>query len=188
MRWRIAVKIKISRQVVYLVSLMFILLLLVLLFSFLVLIPEGKEYREQRLELKKENYELRRYKNYHEDVLTKLKKLQTDHRHAITALDNSFNPDRFQKQNQKFFKSLSITKKVQLKDEDNFLVYEVNTTSSIHSPKSFYNFLDAVNKGDWIISVNFPINFKRDKDLISSSFTMKIYKTPLKKELQKSED
>lgn len=181
-------KIKISRQSVYLLSLMLVLLVLVLLFSFLVLIPEGKEYREQRMELKKENYELRRYKDYYEDTLGKLKKLQTQHRHIITALDASFNPERFQKQNKIFFKSLSISKKVQIENEDNFLVYEVNTTSSIHSPKSFYDFLDAINKGDWIIGVNFPINFKREKEMINSSFTMKIYKTPKDENLKKSDD
>ena len=181
-------KIKISRQSVYFLSLMLVLLVLVLLFSFLVLIPEGKEYREQRMELKKENYELKRYKDYHEDVLNKLKKLQTQHRHIITALDASFNPERFQKQNKKFFKSLSLSKKVQIENEDNFLVYEVNTTSSIHSPKSFYDFLDAINKGDWIIGVDFPINFKREKEMISSSFTMKIYKTLQDENLKKSDD
>ena len=179
-------KIKISRQSVYLLSLMLVLLLLVIIFSFSVLIPEGKEYRQQRLALKKENYELRRYKNYEEDTLSKLKKLQTEHRHIITAFDTSFNPSRFQKQNKDFFKSLSITKRNQLEKEDGFLVYEVNTTSSIHSPKSFYGFLDAINKGDWIIGINFPINFKRQTDVIKSSFTMKIYKVPQKKDINSS--
>jgi hypothetical protein len=49
------------------------------------------------------------------------------------------------------------------------------TTSQINSPKSFYDFLDAVNKSDWIISVNFPISFKREAEMIRSSFTMKVY-------------
>jgi hypothetical protein len=35
--------------------------------------------------------------------------------------------------------------------------------------------LDDLNKGDWIIGVNFPINFVRDGEMIKSSFTMKVY-------------
>ena len=62
-----------------------------------------------------------------------------------------------------------------LDNEEEFSVYEVNTTSEITSPKNFYNFLEAVNKSDWIVGVNFPITFKRDGEIISSSFTMKVY-------------
>ncbi|NPA59243.1 MAG: hypothetical protein GXO30_02085, partial [Epsilonproteobacteria bacterium] len=91
-------------------------------------------------------------------------------------LSTEFNPQRFIKLHKKYFNSLSILPKTNLKKEDDFLVYEVNTTSYINSPKSFYEFLDALNKSDWIIGINFPINFKRDAKAISSSFTMKVYK------------
>ena len=75
---------------------------------------------------------------------------------------------------------MKVAQKIRVKDEDNFNVYEVNTTSQINSPKSFYDFLDAVNKSDWIIAINFPIVFKREDDKIRSSFTMKVYKNPIK--------
>lgn len=62
-----------------------------------------------------------------------------------------------------------------MSQEDEFISYEVNTSSQISSPKSFYNFLESVNKSDWIISIEFPINFKRDAEMIKSNFTMKVY-------------
>ncbi len=170
-------KINISRQTVYLLSLSIFLLLFVLLFSFLVLIPEGKEYRERRSELNKQRAQLQRYEEFSDTTLQKLKQLQADNRHTITAFDSSFNAHRFVKQHRPFFTSLELSKKQVKENEDDFLVYEVNTTSSINSPQSFYEFLDAINKGDWIIGINFPINFKRDAELISSSFTMKVYNT-----------
>ncbi len=170
-------KVNISRQNIYLLALSTFLLLFVLLFSFLVLIPKGKEYREERNELKKANRELRKYENFDSDTFSLLKKLQSDNRHIITAFKTDFNADRFEKQNKNYFSSLSVSKKVFIdKVEDEFSVYEVNTTSHISSPKSFYQFLDAVNKGDWMIKINFPINFKRDADMIRSSFTMRVYK------------
>ena len=169
-------KINISRQYIYLLALCVALLISVLLFSFLVLIPKGKEYREQRAQLKKSSHELRRYEDFHEQIYQKLKKLQSDNRHVISAFSTKFNPQRFQKQNETFFKSLTLTKQVDMgKEEKNFSVYEVNTTSYISSPKSFYNFLDSINKSDWVIKVNFPIHFKRDADMIRSSFTMRVY-------------
>ena len=168
-------KISISRQHIYLLSILTFFLLFVLLFSFAVLIPEGKEYRKNRIEFKKESKELRRYQNFHSEVQEKLKELQSDNRHIITAFDATFDQDRFQRQHRNYFSSLSLSALQKVNDEDEFMVYEVNTTSEISSPKSFYDFLDAVNKSDWIIGIEFPINFKRDGEMIKSSFTMKVH-------------
>lgn len=182
-------KINITRQNIYLAVLSSILLLFVLFFSFLVLIPEGKQYREQRVELKRESAELRKYQNFHDETLEVYKQLQSDNRHIIEALASSFNSERFEKINKEYFQSLTILEKEKIADEDFFSVYEVNTTSHISSPQSFYNFLDAINKSDWIIGINFPISFKRSNDFIRSSFTMRVYKAEKRalKELESSD-
>lgn len=146
-----------------------------IIFSFGILIPKGKQYREARLELRKENVKLRKYQNFYDDTLATFKDLQSKNRHIITAFDTAFNPDRFEKQHKVFFSSLRISKIARSKDEEGFATYEVNTTSQISSPTNFYDFLDALNKSDWIIGVNFPIDFKRDAEMIKSSFTMKVY-------------
>ncbi|MDF1876760.1 hypothetical protein JHD47_02900 [Sulfurimonas sp. SAG-AH-194-L11] len=165
----------ISRQHIYLISTSLFLLVFVLVFAFTLLIPEGKEYRIKRIELKKTSKELREYQNFHQETFDTLKTLQAKNRRVITAFDIIFSPERFEKQNKSFFSKLSVSALDFSGTEDNFSVYEVNTTSQISSPASFYNFLDSVNKSDWIIGINFPINFKRDGELIMSSFTMKVY-------------
>jgi len=152
-----------------------LLLVFVLVFSFTVLIPNGKEYRVKRAELKKENLVLKQLSDFSIEKEVMLQKLQSDNLHVIKAFATEFNAQRFEKQHKSFFSSLTILKMSKAEDEEEFSVYEVNTTSEISSPKSFYNFLDAVNKSDWIIAVNFPINFKREGEMISSSFTMKVY-------------
>ena len=164
----------ISRQNIYLLAISIFLLIFVLVFSFAVLIPNGKEYRIKRTELRKMNMELRQLNDFSHETVGILQKLQSDNRHIITAFDTKFNAQRFEKQYKSFFSSLKLSKKVKV-DGDDFSVYEVNTTSQISSPKSFYNLLEAINKSDWIIGVNFPIKFKRDGEIISSSFTMKAY-------------
>jgi len=168
-------KINISRQYIYLLSLSILLFIFVLIFSFAVLIPEGKEYRINRTAMKKEFKELRKYQNFHNEVEETLKDLQSKNRHIITAFDATFSPQRFEKQHRSYFSSLKISSVDKLKDEDEFMVFEVNTTSQMNSPTSFYDFLDAVNKSDYIIAINFPIEFKRDGELIKSSFTMKVF-------------
>lgn len=168
-------KINFSRQNIYLMAVTLFLLLFVLIFSFGVLIPKGKEYRIKKTELKKENLELKRLSDFSIEKEVILQKLQSDNLHVIKAFSTEFNAQRFEKQHKPFFSTLSVSKMSKGEDEEEFSVYEVNTTSQVSSPKSFYNFLEAVNKSDWIIAVNFPINFKRDGEMISSSFTMKVY-------------
>jgi len=168
-------KINLSRQNIYLLSLSTFLFLFVLFFAFALLIPKGKEYRNKKADLKSENVELTRYTDFRNDVLERLTDLKSKNRNIMQALDRNFNAYRFEKQHRTYFKSLTIAPKLEVVNEKEFRVYEVKTTSQINSPKSFYDFLDALNKGDWIISINFPINFKRENDMISSSFTMKVY-------------
>jgi len=169
------VKTNLSRQLLYTLILSVILFIFVLLFSFLVLVPTGKEYRIKRTSVKKQDLELRQLKSFSFDVEQKLQKLKADNRHIITAFDTKFNKQRFQKQYKTHFTSLELLRQDQLENEQGFTTYEVNTTSHISSPQSFYNFLDAINKSDWIISVNFPINFQREEQEIKSSFSMKVY-------------
>jgi len=168
-------KIKISRPTLYLIILSLLLLIFVVAFSFLVLIPEGKEYRKTRLQLHKENKDLRAFEDFHEQTYQHLKKLQSQNKQVIIAFDNSFSAQKFTKLYATYFSSLQISPQTKIKDDGVFTTYEVNTTSEIRSPKSFYDFLDALNKSDWIIGVDFPINFKRDGEMIHSSFTMKVY-------------
>jgi len=167
--------IKINRQHIYMLSLSVVLLTFVLIFSFLVLIPNGKEYRLKRVEIKKEYRKLRQLSDFSSETSTILQNLQKEHRHIITAFDTPFSVARFEKQHRGYFSSLKLSKLEKKENEDNFNVYEVNTTSEISSPKSFYKFLEAVNSSDWIVGINFPINFKRDAEMIGSSFTMKVY-------------
>ena len=165
----------ISRQYIYLGIASLLLLLFVLIFSFGVLVPAGKEYRIKRIDLKKTSKELYEYQSFHDETYESLKALQSKNRRVISAFDTIFNPQRFEKQNRKYFSHLSVSELSLSGLEDGFALYEVNTTSKISSPASFYDFLDSVNKSDWIIGVNFPIHFKREGELIKSSFTMKVY-------------
>ncbi|WP_373069750.1 hypothetical protein [Sulfurimonas sp.] len=165
----------ISRQSIYMLFLSIILLVFVLLFSFSALIPEGKEYRLQRVQLAKEYKDLKRYQEYDAKVFEELKILQSNHRHIITAFDTAFDKDRFIKKYKGVFNTLELTKADKDTKEDGFTVYNVKTSSKISTPATFYKFLDEINKSDWIVAVTFPIDFKREGDVINSSFQMRVY-------------
>ncbi len=165
----------ISRQNIYLLVLSVVLLVFVLLFAFFALIPEGKNYRMERLEMKKYEANEAQYHQWHDEVLEELQTLQSHNKHIIAAYDNIFDAERFVKMNSMYFESLQLQKIATKEDKEGFSVYEVNATSKIDSPSSFYAFLEGINKSDWIINVNFPIRFEREGSVIRSTFTLNIY-------------
>lgn len=168
-------KFHISRQMIYILSLAVVFLIVVFVFAFAFLIPNGKAYRMERLNTKKISYQVDMIQNEYDKVYDELKTLQADNRHVITAYKSIFNPTRFKKMYEPNFKSFTLSELSAHSQDGEFAVYEVNTSSLIESPQGFYDFLDGINKSDNIIGVNFPIDFKRDANLIKSSFTMHVY-------------
>lgn len=164
-----------NRQTIMLLTFSVVLMAGVIGFSFMLLIPKGKEYRTLRLESKKEFQKLDFAQNRHDEVANRLKELQVQNVRMITAFNTPFHPERFEKQYRKEFDDLYLTEVTTFDSNGTFRTYEVNATSKITSPQSFYHFLENVNKGEWIIRVNFPIHFERDGDKIRSSFTMRVY-------------
>jgi len=171
-----------SRQTFLIVILSLLLLCGVVAFSFFFLIPKGKEYRSLRLESKKEFQKLDLAQREYDFTLNRLKELEGQNKHTITAFNTPFNPDRFERLYKKEFSDLYLTEVTTFETNGTFKIYEVNATSKIRSPESFYNFIDGVNKSKWIIGVNFPIHFERDGDKIRASFTMKVHNSEEKKE------
>lgn len=170
-----------NRQTLFVVILSLFLLMGVVTFSFLFLIPKGKEYRALRLESKKEFQQLELTQNRFDNTQSRLKDIQSQNAHTIGAFDKLFNPGQFERLYKKEFTDLYLTEITTVDGNGTFKVYEVNATSKITSPQSFYNFLENINKSEWVIGVNFPIHFERDGDKIRSSFTMKVHNKSLEK-------
>lgn len=170
-----------NRQTLYIMILSVFLLIVVILFSVFLLIPKGKEYRSLRLDSKKEFQQLSFAQQEYDHTQERLKGLEEHNAHTIKAFNTSFNPDKFEKLYKKEFTDLYLTEVTTFETNGSFTVYEVNATSKITSPESFYHFIESVNKSKWIIGINFPIHFERDGDKIRSSFTMRVHNASLEK-------
>jgi len=167
----------ISRQTVFLLTFSALLFISIIMFALLVLLPGGKNYRIKRTVALKHGVELRQLETFEKEIEEKLQNIKSDNRHVMEAISNKFDKKRFITKYKTYFQSLKLSEKKAIDSQDGFKVYDVNTISSINSPKHFYNFLEAVNKSDWIIKINFPITFKRDRKIIESSFSMRVYYT-----------
>lgn len=168
-----------NHRTLYLVLISLFLFIAIIIFSVFFLIPKGKEYRTLRLESKKEQQMIARVQEKYDRVNEKLEKLKRENSHTLTAFKTSFNPKKFTENNHEYFEDLYLTEVEMADHNGSFKVYEVNATTKITSPQVFYQFLEKINKSDWIIGVNFPIYFEREGDKIKSSFTMKVHHNPI---------
>lgn len=164
-----------SHKTFYLLLLSLILMAMIVIFSFVFLIPKGKEYRTLRLENKKEAQSLAVSNEEKNDLEAKLHALETKNDKTIKAFKRPFNAYKFVKKYEKEFQDLFVSEMILDDQNGSFKVYEVNATTKIDSPEVFYRFLDNVSHSDWIIGVNFPIHFERSGEMIKSSFTMKVH-------------
>ena len=166
---------RINYRTFYLILLSMLLLVSIIVFSFFVLIPKGKEYRSLRLENKKEQMVMDTTREHYNVIEKKYQKLEEKNKETIKAYRTAFNPKKFTQLNRLELQDLFLTE-LQVADQNkSFKVYEVNATTKITSPEVFYHFLEKVNHSGWIIGVHFPVHFERDKDLIKLSFTMKVH-------------
>ncbi len=169
-------KINFPRHILYLTLFSILMIILSIWFATAKLIPMGKEYRKNRITLKKEKVDLARYQEYHDKTLELFNQTKTKNRHILEAFKNDFDPQLFKSKYGKYFIDLSLSKVHDANKSEWYEVYEVQTISKIKSPTNFYDFLSAINKSDWIVGVTFPIDFVREGELIHSSFKMQIYK------------
>ncbi len=145
------------------------------IFVAVFLIPAGKQYKKDHKMYTKVIFERDSAQDRHDETMDNLKDLQTKNRQIIIAYGNLFDADAFSRQYSRYFKRLKLTSVDAKEQEEIFDIYEVKATSDINSPTDFYEFLDAVNKSENIISIEFPIHFIADKDVIQSSFKLKVY-------------
>ncbi len=164
-----------NHQTLYLILFSLLLLSGVVVFSLFFLIPKGKEYRTMRLESKKEEQLIALAKERLVEEESKLAKLSKEHAATIKAFDTPFNPKKFTQEYRHAFHDLYLSELETGEHNSSFKVYEVNATTKITSPQTFYEFLEKINKSPWIISVNFPIHFEREGEWIKSSFTMLVH-------------
>lgn len=164
-----------NHRTLYLILISFFLFVGIVVFSVLFLIPKGKEYRTLRLESKKEQQLIEQAQSRYDQVNEKYKKLKNQNNHIIQSFRTPFDPGKFTKLNRQDFQDLYLTEMEMAEHNGSFKVYEVNATTKINSPQVFYQFLEKINKNEWVIGVDFPIHFERDGDKIKSSFTMKVH-------------
>lgn len=142
---------------------------------FVFIVPSVKEYKSVRVQYNRHDLALKRVEEVLRAKEERLDKEQSQNERILKALANKFDHDKFIAYANGFFKNANLSKVSKTTKNETYSMYELNVTSLIDSPSSFYRFLDGLKSYENIIKADFPITMKSDGKFINSTFNIKVY-------------
>jgi len=160
---------------------LFVLLTLLLVFSFFALTPKIKDYRqlsqqEHTLQIKLQNLQVTYEKQYN-----RLRAMQSENRNITAQLQKSFSLHRVEKILQEDFEHLKVSL-VERKNEGAYVTHLLAVEGLIKAPSTFYNFLEGLQSAKYALQVLDDMKFEGHEEGITTTFNLKVYikETPLK--------
>lgn len=142
---------------------------------FVFIVPNIKDYKRIQSLYSHNDMATMRIKNTLDAKESELQKIVKGNQKLLDALVVHFNEQKFMQYANKYFHNVTLSKDRANKNHKGFLVYELNVSSSIKSPKNFYDFLEGLSSYESIIKADFPIQMRAQGDMIQSSFNIKVY-------------
>ncbi len=146
-----------------------------LFMMFVLIVPSVKEYKSVKVNYKRQEMSTSHTKSMLDGKKQTLDEALKKNEHVIKALSNPFDKERFLLHVKKYFKNASLSEAMALSNNENYSIYELNVTSMLSSPSSFYKFLDSLSDYENIIKADFPIAMKSNNKEIYSTFNIKVY-------------
>ena len=158
-----------------LLSIVFFSLLLLAVFVFFVLVPEGKEYRNLGLQIQEIDAEVSKLQMRYDSCYDRHRKLQEERQAVIEALESSFDEKIFIEMLGRNVTAVDLDMRRQIDEERGIYIQKAGIKARFRSPENFYRLVDGINGSGWVVSIEKPITFERIGDEINASFSIKVY-------------
>jgi uncharacterized membrane protein YhiD involved in acid resistance len=158
-------------------TLYIIITLLAIAFLIAPAVKTFKKDQKAYFQTKNEYNQVLQTYNQNLDELNKLKKKNSK---ILNALKRDFNINNFKAFASQYMNVKEIKEVNQTTYKKDFIKTTYIATTSIKSPKNFYDFIDALKKYKYVLRVYFPINFQKDSKSENISLTLKIEHFKLK--------
>lgn len=113
--------------------------------------------------------------------LNRLESLKNENKALFEQFDGDFNLTHFSKFLNQYFITPTLSEIKQSGAKPEYLQYEFNVSATLESPKSFYEFIEALNVYRNLIELETPINLQSTEEgEISINFMLKIYSSRMR--------
>lgn len=153
--------------------LVFVLVCLVMIFGFIL--PNIKEYRSLNMQNRSATAAHAKVLKIYTDKMQAFEAEKQKHETTLKAYDTAFDKQKFINFASTFFQDVTMDDGEAKNQDEKFFRYQLNASISMKSPQSFYDFLDALEKYETIVKIEFPIVMKSEEQLIQMSFGLRVY-------------
>ena len=151
-------------------------IILTLLAIAFIIAPSIRYFKKEQNNFYKTKQEYLKIKKEYEFTLKTLNELKIKDAKIISAFKREFNSNNFNTFASKFVIVKNIEKNETKIYKNDFLKTIYFVDASIKSPKNFYDFIDALKNYKYIIKVYFPIDFKKNKNMIDLKLKIEHYR------------
>jgi len=123
---------------------------------FTSIIPNVKDHRVLQAEHKRVLVHKTRVENLFLERESELSKLKAENVHIIGAFKHPFTQEEFIRYAAKFFTQVSLVEVTKSDYKKEFVEYELNVTSTLKTPKNFYNVFRRAQSIQQYCSSRFP--------------------------------
>ena len=153
----------------------FMLLALLVTFTFSLLVPEIKRYKTLENALQKSSENISKLQMQYDKRLDRFTMLQYSNNKTLDAQTSRFDAAAFTFEHNDTLHHLRLDIGNNIYFHDDFSIREANITAFLDSPEDFYTFSQKLNQGNWLIGIKDPIIFERDHHKIRTNFSIHIY-------------
>ena len=151
-----------------------------------ILAPSVKTFKQAKQEYFQTKNQLDLTTEQYQQLLKEVEKLRNKNLKILNALKRPFNTKNFKLFASKYMKINSIKKENTKPYQNKFIKTTYLISSTIKSPKNFYDFIDASKNYKNVIRVYFPFNFVKNKNDINLTFRIDVYN--IKKDLNENKN
>lgn len=153
--------------------LIFIIVCLIMIFGFII--PNIKEYRVIQSQNRSQLASVAKVEQIYNGKNDALNELKQKDRNLLKAFDTKFNKIKFSAFATNYFTDVKLQEIPSQIEDELYFRYELNVTSMVRTPSKFYDFIDALQKYDNIIKIEFPIKMRGENNKIHTTFNIRVY-------------
>lgn len=148
----------------------------VMLFVFLVVIPSIKTFKTKKAEYLYQQKHKKELALQKEKLETELRSIEKKYADALSAFKNDFDEKSFLSEAGKYFQNIKLIPKSDKKSESGLQIYAFKADFDARTPVQFYKFVDALQKMDNVVKINFPVILDAKNNTIHLQFNMSVYR------------
>jgi hypothetical protein len=148
----------------------------VMLFVFLVVIPAIKTYKTKKALYRERLLTERKLSEKEQQLQKELETYKKEYSDTLEVFRHPFDETAFLEVARQYFQNVKLTPKEKKKSESGLQVYTFEADFNAQTPVKFYQFVDALQKMDSVVKINFPIEIESEGKIIRMQFNLSVYR------------